>query len=86
MKQIVFSLFLTVLLSLSLSAVCFASAPYRLTVKDGMLAVWDCRNKVWAEITDTPAAALPAADRILLQDGISCSEQELQFLLEDYGS
>lgn len=86
MKQIVFLFFLTALLSLSLSSVCFASAPYRLTVKDGMLAVWDCRNQVWTEITDTPAAALPAADRFLLQKGISCTEQELQILLEDYDS
>lgn len=86
MKQIVFSFFLTVLLTIFLSSVCFASAPYRLMVKDGMLAVWDCRNQIWREITDTPAATLPAADRFLLQNGISCTEQELQILLEDYDS
>lgn len=86
MKHTAWSLFFAVLLSISLSSVCFAATSYRLTVKDGYLAVWDCQNQCWTEITDTPAASLPVADRALLQDGISCSEQELQMLLQDYCS
>ena len=86
MKQIFLVLCFALLLSFSFSTVCFAAASYRLTAKDGYLAVWDCRIQDWTEITDTPIASLPTADRTRLESGISCSEQELQILLEDYDS
>lgn len=86
MRRIILGLLLAILLTSALSPICLAAASYRLTIKDGHLAVWDCQSGAWAVVTDTPVSALPAADRILLQDGIFCSAAELPILLEDYTS
>lgn len=86
MRRIILGLLLAILLISSLSPICLAAASYRLTIKDGHLAVQDCQSGAWTMVTDTPASALPAADRILLREGIFCSATELPILLEDYTS
>ncbi len=86
MKQTVLGLCLALILSFLLSVSCLASSTYQLSIQNGYLAVWDCQSQSWSEVTGTPVSSLPEADRKLLEYGITCSEQELQLLLEDYCS
>ena len=76
-------LFAAVMLLLCLP--CHAEAGYRLEIKDGHLAVWDCTENSWSYITDVPVSSLPQADRDRLQTGISAATaKEAASLLEDY--
>jgi len=64
---------------------CRAEAGYRIEVKDGCVAVWDCGENRWNAVTDVPVSSLPKADRDRLQCGIpAATEQEAAALLEDY--
>lgn len=65
-------------------------AVYRYVARDynGKIAIYPSAQAVQPQyVTDFDTASLPQRDRELLQQGIGLrDEQELQMLLEDYGS
>ncbi len=64
---------------------CHGAEGYRIAEKEGCVAVWDCENSRWAEVTDVPVSSLPETDRTLLRSGIpAATEAEAAALLEDY--
>ena len=85
MKKLTRKLAAAAALFLLLTAPCYASEGYLISEKDGCIALWDCGNSRWAEVTDVPLASLPEADRNVLRRGIgAATAAEAASLLEDY--
>jgi len=54
---------------------------------NGLVAVFLPDAQLPSHVTDTPVSALPQADRLQLQEGITiATEEALTAILEDYGS
>lgn len=65
----------------------YASAEYILKESRGYVAVFSARDQALVETTDIPVDRLRAADKALLQTGITAADrQALLELLEDFGS
>ena len=65
----------------------FDTAAYILIEQNGYVAVFSSNPRQLLEVTNIPVSTLPAADRNLLQTGITAtSRYELLTLLEDLNS
>lgn len=65
----------------------YANAEYILKESQGYVAVFSARNQMLVETTGIPVERLRAADRALLETGITAADrQALLELLEDFGS
>lgn len=87
MRRSCHSRYFALLLCLSLAVCSYAAVGYRLQEKDGFVAVWDCSEDHWCQITAVAVSTLPEADRLVLETGVFCADwEELQARLEDYCS